>query len=383
MTAGDKKKLLIVLAALAAVVVLYRTVDGLFISPGLRLQGEIEVLDSNIRKLDQENSRIAGINRRLAGYYARTFSTDESKAGEEMRARLMELLAPCGLSTEQLNSSAVSPRMIASGAKSKDKEISRTVTINGAKLSHVVNLLYLLETETHLHRMESLSLTPVSDGKINLQLKYATLTMEPPKSGLKATTSSSTEPAGSLDTPQREMFEMISIRDMFRPYVPRPLVAKVEPTRTPDPEPPTPRISESQDSRLRVTGLPTLFGKDYIYVLNTANSETRTYKPGDQWGDAKIVMVDCRPMAHRGNPKDISDSRVILKLGQDFWAVEIGDTLADKHRLPSADLPPQLMKTLIKAPTTQVAAPVQAPSATMPATAPSAGGESAVKNAAN
>lgn len=385
MTAKDKKKLLIVLAAVVAVVVLYRLVDGLFIAPGTRLAGEIQALGDTVRKLKADNDRIAGINRRLGGYYARTFSTDESKVGEEMRARLMDLLAPSGLSTEQLNSSAVSPRLIASGAKSKDKEISRTVTINGAKLSHVVNLLYLLETQTPLHRMEALSLTPVSDGKINVQFKYATLAMEPPKAGLKAATSSATESAGTLDTPQREMFEMIATRDMFRPYVPRPPVAKVEPTRTPEPDP-TPRISESQDSRLRVTGLPTLFGKDYVYVLNTGNNETRTYKPGDQWGDAKVVMVDCRPMPRRGNPRDLSDSRVLLKIGQDYWAVEIGDTLADKHRMTSADLPPQLLKSLIKPSATPAAVPVQAPS-TLPASAPGAvevrGDEKAVKNAAN
>ncbi len=375
MTVKDKKKLLVVLGVVFAIVLLYRAVDAVFISPAVTLQRDSRALQESVTKLTRENGRIKGINQRLAEYYGRTFSTDESKVGEEMRARLMELMAPSGLAAQQLTSSTVSPRLIASGAKSKDKEISRTMTINGAKLAHIVNLLYLLDSETHVHRLETLSLIPLSDGKMNVQFKYSTLALEAPKAGARPTTSAATEPAGSLDTAQREQYEVIALRDMFRPYVARPPVARVDPTPERPAETPQPRISESQDSRLRVTGLPTLFGKDYVYVRNTGSNETRTYKPGDQWGDAKVVMVDCRPMPRKGNPREFTDSRVILRIGQDYWAVELGDTLADKHRVTTAELPPSLQKPAsapASRPTTVPATtrPASAPATTVPATTP-------------
>ena len=57
--------------------------------------------------------------------------------------------------------------------------LKRTVNIKGGTLSHAINLLYLLDAEPHLHRLDSLSLSPSPElGKVDVQFKYSTLAME-------------------------------------------------------------------------------------------------------------------------------------------------------------------------------------------------------------
>jgi hypothetical protein len=56
-------------------------------------------------------------------------------------------------------------------------------------------------------------------------------------------------------------------------------------------------------------------------------------------------MVDYRPLPMPGNDGLKSFSRVILKIGTEYWAIERGQTLADKRRL----IPDQLPETLMKA----------------------------------
>jgi hypothetical protein len=51
-------------------------------------------------------------------------------------------------------------------------------------------------------------------------------------------------------------------------------------------------------------------------------------------------MVDYRPLPMPGNEALKSFSRVILKVGEEYWAVERGQTLAEKRRLVPEELPP-------------------------------------------
>jgi hypothetical protein len=72
------------------------------------------------------------------------------------------------------------------------------------------------------------------------------------------------------------------------------------------------------------------------------NQKTLRYKPGDSFAGGTIVMVDYRPMAMPGNEALKSFSRVIVKVGSEFWAIERGKTLADKYQLKAEQVPPQL-----------------------------------------
>ena len=56
-------------------------------------------------------------------------------------------------------------------------------------------------------------------------------------------------------------------------------------------------------------------------------------------------MVDYRPMPMPSNAMLQSYSRVIIKIGSDYWAIERGQTLADRRKLATAELPAQLVTT--------------------------------------
>jgi len=55
--------------------------------------------------------------------------------------------------------------------------------------------------------------------------------------------------------------------------------------------------------------------------------------------------VDYRPIPMPGREIIQSESRVILRVGEDFWAIERGRTLADKRKLAIHQLPQELAKT--------------------------------------
>jgi hypothetical protein len=51
------------------------------------------------------------------------------------------------------------------------------------------------------------------------------------------------------------------------------------------------------------------------------------------------VCIDYRPLPLPGKAGLLSESRVILKEGNDFWAIERGGTFADKRKLEVSELP--------------------------------------------
>ena len=79
-------------------------------------------------------------------------------------------------------------------------------------------------------------------------------------------------------------------------------------------------------------------------VFDTNQNKTANYKPGDTLAGGKIVMIDYRKMPFPKKPALLSQSRVILSIGEEYWAIERGNTLADIHRLESDQLPTNLAK---------------------------------------
>jgi hypothetical protein len=69
------------------------------------------------------------------------------------------------------------------------------------------------------------------------------------------------------------------------------------------------------------------------------NERTLRYRIGDEMAGGVIVMVDYRALPMRGNEGIKSFSRVILKIGSEYWAIERGRTLADKYLMTPDQLP--------------------------------------------
>ena len=79
-------------------------------------------------------------------------------------------------------------------------------------------------------------------------------------------------------------------------------------------------------------------------VLDSNQNKTVNYKPGDDLAGGKIVMIDYRKMPFPKKPALLSQSRVILAIGEEYWAIERGNTLADRHKLATEQLPANLAK---------------------------------------
>ena len=73
-------------------------------------------------------------------------------------------------------------------------------------------------------------------------------------------------------------------------------------------------------------------------MLDTAAQKTHRYKLGDQLAGGTVVCIDYRELP-MPDSFTLSESRVILKMGAEFWAIERGKTLADKHKLNAEQLP--------------------------------------------
>lgn len=341
------------LAAAAGTIIvgfmLYGLANSLLIKPARQLDAEYEDMQRTQARLQSENAAGAECGSILAKLYTRTYGGDESDVNAQLSARLDKLIEVSGLSNEQLTSSLVKGATL--HGTLKDKDLGRSISLKG-KLPNVVNLLYLLSKDSHLHRIDTVAISPlVNDpGKVDLQLKYSTIVMDIPKSsGLAPTTEEVTSrPVESLDAPERARYDVIVARDIMRPYVARP--KPPEPVVQHVDKPPEPVVEKPQapkpppDSRYRVAGLPTWFGTPAVNVRDNANGEIKTVKIGETLGEGKVVAVDYRLLPKRNDPKVFSDSRVIVDIGGNYWAVDIGDSLADKYMMKSLDLPPELRK---------------------------------------
>ncbi len=79
-------------------------------------------------------------------------------------------------------------------------------------------------------------------------------------------------------------------------------------------------------------------------ILDFNRNKTTSYKLGDELAGGEIVMIDYRKMPFPKKPALLSQSRVILSIGEEYWAIERGNTLADKHKLAPQQLPKHLAK---------------------------------------
>ena len=95
-----------------------------------------------------------------------------------------------------------------------------------------------------------------------------------------------------------------------------------------------------------MVGLPSWGEKQDVFVKDTSSGQVRRYKIGDTLANGKIVMVDYRPMRKPDKPQFLSPSRVIVQIGRDYWAVNLGSSLRQKHRLKRYQLPPELQSAL-------------------------------------
>jgi len=172
-------------------------------------------------------------------------------------------------------------------------------------------------------------------GRVRVHFRYLTLVLEPSPDVTRAT---NLVARFGLESLERHLLDGIVSRDLLRPYIKRlptgapgqPAITSGKPGTEPGPE------------SFRIVSLSEWQGEPEVHVRDLTNQRTLRYKPGDSLAGGTIVLVDYRAMPMPGSPILQSFSRVIIKIESDFYAIERGKTLADKHKLSAAELPTQL-----------------------------------------
>lgn len=262
----------------------------------------------------------------------RAFSDEVDQASAKSGEILTKTILQSGLPESDFSRLPVGPRKLA-GAN----EIGWSVQGEG-KLQRVIDLVFLLQASPHLHRLDGLVVAPGDvPGYLRVRFRYLTLVMDP----APIVDPIDLKPKFTLESPERLIYNTIVTRDILRPYIKRQPVPQPgtpsQPGTTPPGSPPGPES-------FRIVSLSDWGGEPEIHVRDLTNQRTLRYKPGDNLAGGGIVMVDYRRMPMPGTIGLESYSRVIVKIGSDFWAIEHGKTLAEKYKLPPNDWPEQLAK---------------------------------------
>ena len=346
MSAEMKRLLLILGGAMLGLGLCYVLVDSLYLGPSERLDREIAQLGGDIQKLVIENRRGVGYERLMKQMKRASFGTDELDVREAARQRLSALLNRSGLTSQQYALKPWPGRRVAGVYQ----EVGWTVDARG-DLPRIIDFLYLLRNDPYLHRIENISISPdLTAGVADLSLRYSTLILETRETrDVEPNQIPEDRLEVAMDDQSRDAYTVIAVRDLFRPYIKRRVVQappqpRPEPrTDQPRPEPrPQPAPGPTMAQRMQLVGLPQWNGVSEAVFRDKTSGQVMKFTAGEDVGDARFVSVDYRARPLPDDPTRLSPSRLLLKVGPDIWAVELGHTLAQRHRLKADDLPSEL-----------------------------------------
>jgi hypothetical protein len=329
---ADRQRILFFVAVgTVSIGMLYILVFRLMIQPAAENRQAAQAVTEDIEKLELALERgETTFTPALRKWAALSFGADDLAAGEATRAHLLKLLSRAQLNNSHVRLTPQTGKKLAAG-----REVGWLIKTRGP-LDRITDFLYLLQTDPKLHKVESVTWAPVARStEVDLTVKYMTLVLEPLSGSPPVLVAEEQKPESDrLSDPARKSYTLIAQRDLFRPYIPRP------------PAPPAPRsdppVRIDPLAVSKLVGLPTWAGKPMVVVRNTEGNTTRTYEVGQELLGGQIVMVDYRPMPDPRKPFLNSGSRVIVKIGRDHWAVELGQMLSERRRLSDTQVPPQL-----------------------------------------
>ncbi|MDP6045381.1 MAG: hypothetical protein QGG25_07225, partial [Phycisphaerae bacterium] len=318
-----EKILAIITGGIICVIILYTLVNALLLGPAEELNNDMRGARKRIDELQTAKDRMDRNKARLKKLATQTFGRSDTEVGNATFGYLMAALDNSGLTSEGKGVTKGNTK------NSSDlREVAWRVGKNG-KMEHILNLLYMLESDPVLHRIENLSITPrEKDGPFKVEFDYVALSLATRKGPQFSTTRpSDTKLAINMQSDRRKLYNVIPERDIFRRYIkrvdppkPTPVARKVTPAAKPTPRP----IPAGPQPKYRVCGLPTFKGQPEIWVVNEIDETgaVHKYKEGEKLMGWEIVMVDYRPMPDPDKPELLSPARVILRIDSNYWAIE-------------------------------------------------------------
>jgi hypothetical protein len=299
-------------------------IKGFFSKPLKEIDKQTAALREKLNKLHAERRDYFNAEDGLRSVAQRTFAPDLNQASARSGEMIGRQIALAGLNEADFTRLPVGPRRLRGAS-----EIGWSVQGKG-DLTRIVNLLFLLENAPQVHRIESVTLTSYEKpGEIKVRFLFLTLVLEPaPEFQPKEL-----KPKLALDSPERLALNSILERDLLRPYIKLPPPPANRPGGAPSSAPPGPES-------FKVVSLSEWEGQPEVHIRDQADNRTIRYKPGDTLKDnSQIVAVDYRPLPLASKAGLLSHSRVILKIGSELWAVERGQTLAEKRKLDQSEWP--------------------------------------------
>lgn len=324
-----EKKLLGIIGGIVGVILVLAGIHAFVVSPLKDLDKRANATRGGIAKAQEERRKFFAAEDRVKSYTARTFADTVERASAAAGEMITKEISNAGLSESDFARLPVGPRKLRGAS-----EIGWSVQGEGA-LTNVVDLLFVLGSTPHLKQMDGLTISPSeTPGRVKVRFRYLTLVIDPApdveRTNLVA--------KATLESPERAQLNVIASRDLLRPYIKR----RPEPPTRGKPAESAPTQAAPGPETFKVVSLSNWDGAPEAHVLNSSNNKTQRYAPGDELAGGRIVMIDYRPMPHPTRPTIQSLSRLIVKIGDEHWAIERGSTLAEKRLLKKEDLPPGL-----------------------------------------
>lgn len=325
---NKRTKLLAVLAlGIACILVGGLLVRGLVVGPLRTIDDQIHKYQAKLVSLQQARTAFINTESQVQAAAARAFGTSVVGAQSKMADVLTKRIEQAGLPETQFTRMPVGHRRLF-GAQ----EIGWTLQGQGS-FQHVLDLMFLLETDPRLHRIEELSLSPAR-GKdiVRVRFSYLTLVLESPPAGKLIDPPT----AARLDSPARHRYDTITERNFLVPYNPGEQPAPAPAPLTPE------QLEKLREQNLTVVSLSSWDGRPEVDLSDAEHKSILTRQPGDKLLDGTVAMIDYRPLPIPGADGLLSYSRLIWRIGNAYWAVEPGQTLAERRRLSREELPPNL-----------------------------------------
>ena len=329
------KKILIVITCLISIAILVdKAIIPWIFDPVKKLEQATANRKKQINNLNKLKKQADQNRKYLAKLNTKSFANNTAEAIALMGEHLTKIIKQCKLNETEFSRRPFEPKAI---VKNGPKPIGYIVSGAGS-LKKVTDLLFLLQNDLHIKRIENIALSPISGTtNVRVNFQFISLVIGTKYGSFKSTNTLPDKPI--IKSKSRDLYTGITKRALFLPYqkkAPRPPTQKKKPksNRVPPPGPET----------YKVVSLSQWKGQQEIMIFNTIKNETKSYKLGDSLAGGKIVMIDYRQIPFPKKPDLLSQSRVILSIKNNYWAIERGNTMADIYKLTLEQLPQKLIK---------------------------------------
>jgi hypothetical protein len=305
---------------------------GVVLKPLREIDRRTALLREELAKAHAERRAFFDAEDQLKKLAGRTFAGTVDQSSAKSGEMLTRLILESGLRETDFTRLPAGQRSLRG---TRNKESGWSVQGEG-RFPQVVNLLFLLQESPYLARLEGVTISSTErPGVVKVRFNYLTLVLDPAPEVERA----DLPPKFAVQSDERKLYDPLIARDILRPYIKRvPPPPAPRPTPPPAPSAPPPPGPET----FQVVSLSEWQGRPEVHVRDSTLQKTTVYKIGDALAGGTIAMVDYRALPKPGNPLLKSHSRVIIKVEDEFWAIERGQNLAQKYRLSSDQLPPKL-----------------------------------------